>query len=91
MLPPTPAAVAEYFRRRLSTISEFSPNEIRYNEGLWVVDFCGLPESALDPAPIITREGKFGHQGQYDGTTDKDLSTPLKQDAEPDFPREKAA
>ena len=56
MLPPSPAAVAEYFRRKRSTISEFSPDDILHNERLWVVEICGLPESALDPAPIITRE-----------------------------------
>jgi hypothetical protein len=77
VLPPSPAAVAEYFRRRRSTISEFSPDDILNNERLWVVEACGLPESALDPAPIITREEaarlddpfsnkrKFGPRGQY--------------------------
>ena len=76
-LPPTPAAVAEYFRRRRSAIAEFSPDNILHNERLWVVETCGLPESELDPAPIITREHaarlddpftdkrKFGPRGQY--------------------------
>jgi hypothetical protein len=76
-LPPTPAAVAEYFRRRRSAIAEFSPADVLHNERLWVVEICGLPESALDPAPIITREQaarlddpfsdkrKFGPRGQY--------------------------
>src|SRR5215471_19502391 len=76
-LPPSPAAIAEYFRRRRSTISEFSPDEILHNERLWVVEICGLPESELDPAPIITRERAaqlddpftdkrtFGPHGQY--------------------------
>jgi hypothetical protein len=77
VLPPSPAAVAEYFRSRRRTIAEFSPDDIRHNERLWVVETCGLPESALDPAPIITREQgarlddpfsdkrKFGPRGQY--------------------------
>ena len=77
VLPPSPAAIAEYFRRRRSSISEFSPDDILHNERLWVVEICGLPESALDPAPIITREQagrlddpftdkrKFGPRGQY--------------------------
>ena len=76
VLPPSSAAVAEYFRRRRSSISEFSPDDIRHNERLWV-EICGLPESALDPAPIITREQAarlddpftdkrtFGPLGQY--------------------------
>ena len=76
-LPPTPAAVAEYFRRKRSTISELSPADILHNERLWVVETCGLPETELDPAPIITREQgarlddpfadkrKFGPRGQY--------------------------
>jgi hypothetical protein len=76
-LPPTPALVGEYFRRRRSAIAEFSPDDIRHNERLWVLGICGLPESAIDPAPIITREQaarlddpfsdkrKFGHRGQY--------------------------
>jgi hypothetical protein len=75
-LPPSPAAIAEYFRRR-RTIAEFSPDDILHNERLWVIETCGLPESALDPAPIITREQaarlddpfsdkrKFGASGQY--------------------------
>jgi len=77
VLPPSPAAVAEYFRRRRSTIAEFSPDNILHNERLWVVEICGSPESALDPAPIITRDqaarlddpfsdkSKFGPRGQY--------------------------
>jgi hypothetical protein len=76
-LPPSPAAIAEYFRRRRSTIAEFWPDDILHNERLWVVEICGLPESALDPAPIITREQaarlddpfadkrNFGPNGQY--------------------------
>jgi len=75
-LPPSPAAIAEYFRRR-RTIAEFSPGDILHNERLWVIETCGLPESALDPGPIITREQaarlgdpftdkrKFGPHGQY--------------------------
>ena len=77
VLPPSPAAVAEYFGRRRSSIAEFSPADILHNERLWVVEICGLPESALDPAPIITREqaarlddpfsdkSNFGPRGQY--------------------------
>ena len=77
VLPPSPAAIAEYFRRRRSSISEFSPDDIRHNERLWVVEICGLDESFLDPAPIITREQAtrlddpfadkrtFGPNGQY--------------------------
>src|SRR5215472_9456852 len=77
VLPPSPAAIAEYFRRRRSSISQFSPNDILHNERLWVVEICGLPESVLDPAPIITREQAarlddpfthkrtFGPHGQY--------------------------
>ena len=75
-LPPAPAAVAEYFRRKISTSSELSPADILSNESLWVLEICGLPESALDPAPIITREQamrlddtfsakRFGPRGQY--------------------------
>ena len=76
-LPPTPALVGEYFRRRRSAIAEFSSGDIRHNERLWVVEICGLHESELDPAPIITREQaarrddpfsdkrKFGPRGQY--------------------------
>jgi len=76
-LPPSPAAIAEYFRRRRRTIAEFSPGDILHNERLWVIETCGLPESALDPGPIITREQaarlddpftdkrKFGPHGQY--------------------------
>src|SRR5215831_6431550 len=76
-LPPSPAAIAEYFRRRRSSIAEFSQDNILHNERLWVVEICGLPERALDPAPIITREQaarlddpfadkhKFGPSGQY--------------------------
>src|SRR5215472_5361499 len=75
-LPPSPAAIAEYFRRR-RTIAEFSPGDILHNERLWVIETCGLPESALDPGPIITRDQaarlgdpftdkrKFGPHGQY--------------------------
>jgi len=75
-LPPSPAAIAEYFRRR-RTIAEFSPGDILHNERLWVIETCGLPESALDPTPIITREQAarlddpfadkrtFGPHGQY--------------------------
>jgi hypothetical protein len=78
MLPPSASAVAEYFRRRRTAISEFSPDDILHNERLWVVEICGLDESFLDPAPIITREQalllddpflrqkhKFGPRGQY--------------------------
>src|SRR5215472_8829726 len=77
VLPPSAAAVAEYFRRRRSTIAEFTPDDILHNERLWVVDICGLTEDDLDPAPIITREQaarlddpfsdkrKFGPRGQY--------------------------
>jgi hypothetical protein len=77
MLPPSPAAVADYFGRKLGTISEFSPDDIRHNERLWIVETCGLPECALDPTPIITREQaarlddpfsdkrNFGPRGQY--------------------------
>jgi hypothetical protein len=77
MLPPSPAAVAEYFRRRRAAIAGFSKEDIRANEQLWVVETCGLPESYLDPAPIITRDEatrlddpfadkrKFGPSGQY--------------------------
>jgi hypothetical protein len=77
MLPPEPVAVAEYFRRKISRISELSLADILSNERLWVVAICNLPESALDPAPIITREQamrlddpfankrKFGLRGQY--------------------------
>jgi len=77
VLPPSPAAIAEYFRRRRSSISEFSPDDIRHNERLWAVEICGLDESFLDPAPIITREQAtrlddpfadkrtFGPKGQY--------------------------
>ena len=76
-LPPSPAAIAEYFRRRRSSISEFSPDDIRHNERLWVIEICGLDESFRDPAPIITREQAarlddpftdkrtFGPHGQY--------------------------
>ena len=76
-LPPSPAAVADYFGRKLCTISEFSPDGILHNERLWVVETCGLPESELDPPPIITREQaarlddpfsdkrNFGPRGQY--------------------------
>ena len=74
--PPSPVAVTEYFRRRRSSISEFTPDDILHNERLWVVEICGLPESYLDPAPIITREQamrlddtfsakRFGPRGQY--------------------------
>src|SRR5215472_10415889 len=56
VLPSSPAAIAEYFRRRRRTIAEFSPGDILHNERLWVIETCGLPESALDPGPIITRE-----------------------------------
>ena len=75
--PPSPVAVTEYFRRRRSSISEFTPDDILHNERLWVVEICGLHESELDPAPIITREQaarrddpfsdkrKFGPIGQY--------------------------
>ena|SRR5215469_349744 len=77
VLPPSPAAVAEYFRRRRSTIAEFSPDDILHNERLWVIGIGRLPDSALDLAPIITREQaarlddpfsdkrKFGPRGQY--------------------------
>src|SRR5215831_6509226 len=77
VLPPSAAAVAEYFRRRRSTIAEFTPDDILHNERLWVVEICGLDESFVDPAPIITREQaallddpfsdkrKFGPRGQY--------------------------
>src|SRR5262249_55179653 len=77
VLPPSPAAIAEYFRRRRSSISEFSPDDIRHNERLWVIEICGLDESFRDPAPIITREQAarlddpftdkrtFGPHGQY--------------------------
>jgi hypothetical protein len=53
---PPPAAVAEYFRRKRHTIAEFAAEDILHNERLWVLDICGLLESYLDPAPIITRE-----------------------------------
>jgi hypothetical protein len=76
MLPPEPVAVAEYFRRKISRISELTRADILHNERLWVLEVCNLPESALDPAPIITREQaaqddpfankrKFGPHGQY--------------------------
>jgi hypothetical protein len=76
-LPPTPAAVVEYFHRRRRAIAEFSPDDILHNERLWCDEICGQPESALDPAPIITREPaaslddpfadktKFGPVGQF--------------------------
>jgi hypothetical protein len=76
-LPPTPALVSEYFRRRRRAIAEFTPDAILHNGRLWVVETCGLPESELDPAPVITREQamrlddpfadkhKFGPRGQY--------------------------
>jgi len=77
MLPPSPAAVAEYFRRKRSAIAELSKEDIAFNERLWVVDMCGLPETEVDPAPIITRDeaahrddpfkdtSRFGPVGQY--------------------------
>jgi hypothetical protein len=76
-LPPTPAAVAEHFRRKRSVIAALSKDDVLNNERLWVVDICGLPETELDPAPIIDREeaarlddpfkdtSKFGLVGQY--------------------------
>jgi hypothetical protein len=77
VLPPTPAAVTAYFNQRRRAIAEVTPDDIRHNEQLWVVETCGLPETELDPAPIITREQaarlddpfadkrKFGPRGQY--------------------------
>jgi hypothetical protein len=49
-LPPTPAAVAAYFTRRRSAIAEFMPDELRHNERLWIVEICGLTESAAPAA-----------------------------------------
>jgi hypothetical protein len=45
-LPPPPAAVAAYFQRRRSSIAEFLPEDLASNERLWVVEICGLTESA---------------------------------------------
>ena len=59
-LPPSPAAVAEYFHLRRSTISEFQPEDILHNERLWVIAICGLDESYLDPAPTSRGNRRLG-------------------------------
>jgi hypothetical protein len=49
-LPPAPATVASYFTRRRSAIAEFTPEDLASNERLWVVEICGLTESAAPAA-----------------------------------------
>jgi hypothetical protein len=82
---PPPAAVKDYFRRRRNSISEFSVEDILHNERLWVLDICGLPESCLDPAPIIMRE-----RATRSTPASSARSTELDVDTS-DLPQEKAA
>jgi hypothetical protein len=54
-LPPTPARVGEYFRRRRSTLVEFTEADLEANERLWRA-ICGGPGETVgttlfDPAP----------------------------------------
>jgi hypothetical protein len=49
-LPPTPAAVAAYFRARRSAIAEFTPEALQHNERLWL-ELCGLPEPSEPTVP----------------------------------------
>jgi hypothetical protein len=77
VLPPVACCCCGVFPPPSQLYSQFSPDEILHNERLWVVEICGLPESELDPAPIITRERAaqlgdpftdkrtFGPHGQY--------------------------
>lgn len=60
MLPPSPAAVADYFRRRRYTLTEFSPDDIMHNERLWVVEICGLPDPASEPSEMPSEGGSAG-------------------------------
>jgi hypothetical protein len=64
MLPPTPAAVADYFARRRGSLAGFTPDETRHNERLWLVGACGLSESEaevlLQPAALAALEAENG-------------------------------
>jgi hypothetical protein len=44
-LPPTPAAVAAYFKQRRGSLTELTPEDARHNERIWLVGACGLSES----------------------------------------------
>jgi len=75
MLPPTLAAVRDYFQRHTSRIAELSPETVLANERLWS-EACGDTES-VDPALILPRDAaatlddpfqdrqKFGPVGVY--------------------------
>jgi hypothetical protein len=60
MLPPTPAAVAAYFAQRRGSLAGFTPDEVRNNERLWLVEVCGLsePPESEARAPAPAREGR---------------------------------
>jgi hypothetical protein len=58
-LPPSPAAVAEYFARRRSVISRFGGGELRFNEALWneICDRGNLTASQkIDDAVVDWRD-----------------------------------
>jgi hypothetical protein len=74
-LPPAPAAVTEYFRRRRGSLAELTTADLQHNERLWVVETCGLPESACDPA--ITPGGSVPRPAawevKYGGSTEPEV------------------
>jgi hypothetical protein len=70
MLPPIPAAVTEYFRRRQGSLYQLTSKDLAFNETLWRRT-CGLLEEppdidaqdALRPASAAAARGEAAASG----------------------------
>jgi hypothetical protein len=51
----SPAALAEYFRRKRRPIAELERDDVIHNESIWA-QVCGLLGGEADPSPILSRD-----------------------------------